>query len=122
MIIQPLPENICYFQIVEVFLEPMELWLKLEIINPINPTELIKLKLDEMAYFSISKTPEDSEGCYQILDIQLSLWEDMDALYKKVNYKFYNTPKIRELYYLYIEGDICLDVVSKSCAISRQQQ
>ena len=117
MIIQSLPENICYFQISSLFLDPVALWLNLELVNPIDPRQKIKLKLCDIAYFSVSKTPEDGEGCYLIGNIQLSLWEDIALLYEKLNYKFSNVITDGSLYYLNIEGDICLDVASKLCFV-----
>ena len=117
MIIQSLPEDIDYFQISKFFLDPVSLWLNLELVNPIEPTQRVKLKLCELAYFSVSKTPEDNEGCYLIGSIQLSLWEDVALLYNKIDYKFSNVSTDGNMYYLNIEGDICLDVVSKSCLV-----
>ena len=120
MIIQPLPENISYFQITRLFLDPIGFSLNLEVVNPIKPTQQVKLKLCEIAYFSMSRTPEDEEGCYPIFSIQLSLWEDIALLYKKVGYKFFDVSTDGKLYYLTIEGDICLDVVSRSCLVINQ--
>jgi len=110
-----LPENISYFQISQVVLEPIELWLRLELVNPIEQ-ENFALEFRDLAYFSISKTPEDNEGCYMIGDIKLSSVNDVAPLLDKLGYGFLklDVSTRDNFYYLHIEGDLCLDVVSCS--------
>ena len=68
----------------------------------------------------MSRIPEDDEGYDLVGSIQLSLWEDVALLYKKVGYKFFDVSTDGKLYYLTIDGGICLDVVSRSCLVINQ--
>ncbi len=114
-----LPKDISYFQISRLILEPIELWLQLELVNPISPKQTVTLELRELAYLSLSKTPEDNEGCYQIGEIQLSSTSDPTSLLKNLGYGFSNVAMRNDnnFWHLHIEGDLCLDAVSGSCKV-----
>jgi hypothetical protein len=112
---QYLPSDISYYQIVKVELEPIRLCLRLEFIDPISLKE-IALELNNMVYFSLSKTPDDEEGCYLLGEIKLSSINvsDREALLSQLGYGFIANQDINFLntmYYLHIEGDICLEAV-----------
>lgn len=107
-----LPENISYYQIQRVVLDPIKLELCLELVNPIG-RENIFLEFKKLVYFSISKTPDDEEGCYLIGDIKLTLVNDVPKILEKLQYGFLNVDINQDnFYYLHIEGDLCLEVVS----------
>lgn len=106
-----LPENISYYQIQRVILDPIKLELCLELVNPIGG-ENICLEFKKLAYFSVSKTPDDEEGCYLIGDIKLTQVNDVPKILEKLQYDFLNVDINQgNFYYLHIEGDICLEVV-----------
>jgi hypothetical protein len=112
-------DKISHCQISQVVLEPTQLWLRLEFIDPIDLKEIV-LELDKMAYFSLSKTSDDEDGAYVILEAKLSSVNDSLGLLSKLNYGFISSPQINlleSIYHLHIEGDICLDVVCESYKI-----
>lgn len=109
-------DKISHCQISQFVLEPTKLWLRLEFIDPIDLKEIV-LELYKMAYFSLSKTSDDEDGAYVILEAELLSVNDSLELLSKLNYGFISSPQINvldSLYHLHIEGDICLDVVCES--------
>jgi hypothetical protein len=110
-----LPENISYFQISRIFLDPIELWLCLDITNPIGK-ETFSLEFRKLAYFSITKTPDDDDGYYLIGDIKLIKVNDISSLLDNLGGNFFaqNTNCKNGFYHLHIEGDLCIDIVSCS--------
>ncbi len=109
-----LPKNIEYYQINEIKLEPITLDLVLGIINPINPKEFFSINFKNLAYFSVSKAPDDIDGCFQIGYFKLSHYKDPHSSSELINCGLTTYPDLGEVYHLKIEGDIYIEVVSNS--------
>jgi hypothetical protein len=116
-----LPENISYFQIIQVILDPITLGLQLEIFDPIDHKTVV-LEFRNLLYLSISNTPDDDNGDYMIGDIQLRSVsaDELNALLATLNYGYLDIDikDKKEFYHLHEEGCICIDVVSCSYKIT----
>jgi len=111
-------DKIPYCQISQFIMESTKLWLRLEFIDPTDLKEIV-LELYKIAYFSLSKTLNDEDGTYVVLEAKLSSINNSLELLSKLNYGFINDPQLvlKKTYHLHIEGDICLDVVCESYKI-----
>lgn len=109
-----LPENASYFQIVNIVIDPIKLWVELELIDPIALKNHI-LQFHELAYFSISKDHDDNDGCYTICDIELTRSHNVKEILSSLGYRFTGNSTLKEIdsvYHLHLEGDVCMDIVS----------
>ncbi len=116
-ITEKLPKDINYYQINKINLHPIRLDLVIDFVNPIDLDEDISISFEGLVYFAISKTPEDSEGCFQIGDVQLFLCEDIKKLLSLKQCGLTIPPDLKNVYYLKIEGDIFIELVSKKVSI-----
>lgn len=112
-----LPKDIDYYQINDIKLEPITLDLSIGFINPISPDDFFSINFKNLAYFSVSKTPNDIDGIFQIGCCELFHCKDPHSLSELVKCGLVIYERFGESYYLHIEGDVCIDVVSEELII-----
>lgn len=72
------------------------------------------LELYNLVFLTLSKDPQDNEGCYLILESKVE-WLDLaqaKSILNRKGFHFKNyTFHFEKLLYLYVEGDICFDLI-----------
>jgi hypothetical protein len=114
---QALLNRLRNFQLVEISFEPTAFSAHLTFTFGPNVKD-IAIQLFEITHFVLSKDPDDNEGCYLINEVTLTKVSDGGLeILSSLNYPFKNRDgsvffyPSKSLFYLNLEGDICLSVV-----------
>lgn len=116
------------YQISSVFLEPTQLWLRVDLVSSVGePNKIIEFY--KIAYFSLSKVSSDEDGCYLIGKFEIfQLNDGGKEILTKLGHEHINekgetnTLNKKDGFYAHIDGDICLNIIFESYKIFNEQE
>jgi hypothetical protein len=113
-------------QLVNVFLQSQELWVRLDFSTGSNEAN-VSVEFLNVLHFTISKTIDDEEGSYLVGNVKLERIEDggLEVL-SNLKYPFKDRTgqrlsfPSRDLFHFYLEGDVCIHVVCTTYKVLKE--
>ena len=111
-----LPKNIDSFQLSYFEIHGEKNIMSFDLVDPISPDGYFKFVMKNLLFCEYSKDMYENDNCYQLGHFKLCNMDDIGLLESEINIRsIFSLEKIREFYYLDVEGDICLKAIAQEC-------
>ncbi len=116
-------EKLRNFHISDIYVNPINLSVKLTLTFPSDPSiENVYIELEKIVHIAFSKELEENEDCFFILDIFLEEISDGGSdILSSLNYPLHNTDgsvfsyPLQPLFYFRLEGGLFIEAVCGNC-------